>query len=213
GMKGGWFGVLGGAALLLSAGCHLLQMTPGGGTKPPERELIAGAPGKYSQRVAPYVFLADFELQRNAPLFRELANLRDQISRDLKLPAGNIPIYVYLFEDKARYERFMQAKYPELPTRRAFFVAQPRRLGGSEELMVFTYRGERREAWAWVHFMLLGQPQAKQVLLQYLHELRTNSRPGPLEPRLSAALLSPHEALDRHLAELDGTRRPATAQK
>ena len=267
-MKGGWFGVVGGAALLLTAGCHLLQMTPGGGSKPLEREVIAGAPGKYSQRVAPYVFLADFELQRNAP------------------------IYVYLFEDKARYEQFMKLKYPELPARRAFFVAQPRRLSGSEELMVFTYRGERlqqdlrhelthallhsvlkdvplwldeglaeyyevppansgvnfhhldqlcrpkqgqpkpnlsrleqfsevqqmnpgeyREAWAWVHFMLRGQPQGKQVLLQYLQELRSNSRPGPLEPRLAAALLSPHEALDRHLADLDNARRAATAQK
>jgi hypothetical protein len=290
-MKVGRFRVLGSLLLLQAAGCHLLQLTPGGGTKAPEREAVAGAPGKYSQRVAPYVFLADFELQRHTPLFRELGNLRDQIARDLKIPAGTTPIYVYLFEDKGRYERFMQAKYPDLPTRRAFFVAQPRRFGGTEELMVFTYRGERlqqdlrhelthallhsvlkdvplwldeglaeyyevppanqgvnfqhldqlcrpkqgqpkpnlarieqfndvqqmnpgeyREAWAWVHFMLRGQPQAKQVLLQYVQELRTNSRPGAMEPRLSAALLSPHEALDRHLAELDKKQRPATAQ-
>ena len=31
-----------------------------------------------------------------------------------------------------RYERFMKAKYPELPRRRAFFLAQPRRLGGTK---------------------------------------------------------------------------------
>src|SRR5438034_4869221 len=37
----------------------------------------------------------------------------------------------------------MRAKYPELPKRRAFFVAQPRSVGGAEDLMVYTYWGER----------------------------------------------------------------------
>lgn len=283
--------ILSGAMVVSLAGCHLLQLTPGG-NKPAEREPITGAPAKYSHRVAPYVFQADFEIPRHSPLFRELAAMREQICRDLKLPQSNAPIYVYLFEDRQRYESFMRSKYPELPKRRAFFVAQPRRLGGAEELMVFTWwgdnirrdlrhelthailhsvlkdvplwldeglaeyyempptnnginfehldqlcrpqqgqprpnlarleqlsevqhmlPGEYREAWAWVHLMLRGQGQARQILLQYLQDLRSNPRPGPMEPRLAQVFLSVNEALDRHLAQLDRQPRPAAAQQ
>src|SRR5947199_2066094 len=154
----------------------------------------------------------------------------------------------------------MVAKYPYLPKRRAFFVAEPRPIGG-EELMVYTFWGngerieqdlrhelthallhsvlkdvplwldegiaeffetppgndglnpehlrllrsenarpnlarlenltevkdmkpaEYREAWAWVHLMLRGRPEARNVMLQYLRELRTNPQPGPLRTR------------------------------
>src|SRR5262249_22145501 len=159
--------------------------------------------------------------------------------------------------DKERYERFMKSRYPDLPKRRAFFVAQPRAVGTAEDLIVYTYwhdriqvdlrhelthalfhsvlkdmplwldgglaeyfelppdwkgvnylhldlllRGEGgpfhpdlarleqlsqvqhmtpaeyREAWAWVHFMLFGNAEAKSVLLKYLQQLRTNPNPG-----------------------------------
>jgi hypothetical protein len=129
--------VASGLALVL-AGCHLLSTTPVA-PNPTEREPIPGTPGKYSYRLAPYVFLADFEIPRQLPLFRELGELREQVYRELKLPSANTPIYVYLFEEKDRYERFMRSKYPDLPKRRAFFVAQPRRFGAADELMVFTY--------------------------------------------------------------------------
>src|SRR5262249_51163110 len=67
----------------------------------------------------------------------------DQIHKELRLPSSNTLVQVYLFEDRDRYEKFMQAKYPDLPRRRAFFVAQPRPIGGSEDLLVYTYWGER----------------------------------------------------------------------
>src|SRR5437660_8393140 len=101
-----------------------------------------GKPGRYSFRIAPYVFLSDFELDQKLPLFRELAGLRDQVYKELQLPSSDRPVLVYLFEDKERYEQYMQARYPELPKRRAFFVAQPRTMGG-EDLLVFTYWGDR----------------------------------------------------------------------
>jgi hypothetical protein len=88
-------------------------------------------PGKYSIRVSQFVFLSDVEIRREQPIFK------------LRLPPANTEVFVYLFEDKDRYEKFMKAKHPELPPRRAFFVAQPRRLGGVEDLMVYTYMGER----------------------------------------------------------------------
>jgi hypothetical protein len=270
------------AALLLNAacGCNVLNLNPAGGDRA-AREPITGAPSKYSYRIAPYVFLADFDIPRNAPVFRELTGLRDQVTRELRLPAINNVVQVYLFEDREHYERFMQDRYPKLPKRRAFFVAQPRRLGGTEDLLVYTYWGDRiqqdlrhelthallhsvlkdvplwldeglaeffevpgaanglnlqhleqlrrigerrpklarleqlsevehmtpadyREAWAWVHLMLRSTPKARDVLIGYLQELRSNPQPGPLGPRLATAFLSLDEALDRHLAELAG---------
>ena len=38
---------------------------------------------------------------------------------------------------------FMVSKYPKLPSRRAFFVAQTRGVGRSEDLLIYTYWGER----------------------------------------------------------------------
>ena len=60
---------------------------------------------------------------------------------------------------------------------------------------------EYRESWAWVHLMLRSTPQAKQALLSYLQELRTNPDPGPLRPRLAPAFQSLDRSLQTHLAE------------
>jgi len=259
-------------------GCNVLNFNPGGGERAGKDTTVAGAPSKYSYRIAPYVFLADFDIPRNAPVFRELTGLRDQVTRELRLPAINNIVQVYLFEDRAHYESFMETKYPKLPKRRAFFVAQTRRLGGAEDLLVYTYWGERiqqdlrhelthallhsvlkdvplwldeglaeffevpnaynglnpqhleqlrrgeprpnlarleqlseveqmtpadyRESWAWVHLMLRSTPKARDVLVGYIQELRSNPTPGPLRPRLAAAFLSLDEELQRHLARV-----------
>jgi hypothetical protein len=100
-------------------------------------------PGRFSFRIAPYVFLSDFEIPRNQPLFIELAQLRDQVYKELLLPPSDAVVSVYLFESEQRYKRFMQARYPDLPQRRAFFVAQPRSIGGAEDLLVYTWWGNR----------------------------------------------------------------------
>src|SRR5581483_9492208 len=117
---------------LLSAGCQGFNFFSQANTRkdavtkdmsvPP----ALAKPGRYSVRVAPYVFLADFELKKDDEMFRELAGLRDQVYRELTLPTSDRPVFVYLFEDHERYERYMQTRYPELPRRRAFFIAQPR---------------------------------------------------------------------------------------
>ncbi len=277
-------------AVWLAVGCNLLRFN----TVPPakqEKEVAPAAPPavKTSFRVPPqFVFYADFEVNRNLPLFKDLANLRDQVCRDLQLPASSSVIQVHLFENRDRYEQFMQARHPDLPKRRAFFVAQPR-FGGTEDLLVYTYWGtgerigqdlrhelthallhsvlkdvpiwldeglaeyfevpagwkgvnyqhiaqlraeqgkafkpdldrleqltevhqmtpaEYREAWAWVHLMLHGVPEAKQALVGYLRELRTNARPGPLRPRLASAYPALEVTLLRHLAALDGPPPP-----
>lgn len=125
------------------AGCNLFPHASSTTNERSDKESSAGMPGKYSIRVSQFVFLSDVEIRRDQPLFKDLSNLREQVYRALRLPPANTEVFVYLFEDKDRYEKFMKAKHPELPPRRAFFVAQPRRLGGVEDLMVYTYMGER----------------------------------------------------------------------
>jgi hypothetical protein len=273
------------AAIL--AGCHLFPQLQNGPERS-DKDPLPGAPSKYQFRVAQFIFLSDFEIQRTLPIFQELAQLREQVYKELRLPASDREVLVYLFEDQERYERYMQAKHPDLPKRRAFFLAQPRRLGGTEDLLVFTYWGHRihqdlrhelthallhsvlkdvplwldeglaehfempptwnganahhvqhllqapgpynldrleqlqdvqqmtpgeyREAWAWVHLMLHSSPKAKQVLVAYLQELRTNPQPGAVRPRLETAFLSPDQALREHLSELDRSLKAAPAR-
>lgn len=238
-------------------------------------------PGKHSLRIAPYVFLSDFELQNDSALFQELAGLRDQVYKELQLPNSERPVLVYLFEDRDRYEQYMAYHYPKLPKRRAFFVAQPRGMG-SEDLLVFTYWGDRiqqdlrhelthallhsvlkgvplwldeglaeffelapekkgindlhlnqlrrstaepfapdlarlerleevqqmtpaeyREAWAWTHYFLRGNREAKKTLLAYMQQLKVTDKPGLLRPRLALAIASPEEDVLKHVNGLE----------
>jgi hypothetical protein len=141
-------GVVAAGVLLLPAGCNALKMTLlGGADKSPratDKEPAAVAPpSKFSARVSQFVFLSDFELKKDLPLFQELSDLREQVYQELQLPPANTVVQVFVFENRDRYERFMQSKYPDLPKRRAFFVAQPRSVGGPEDLFVYTYWGDR----------------------------------------------------------------------
>ncbi len=149
-----WMLSLGGLALpilLLSTGCSTLNFLRSR-EKPieekvdqplsPRRADTSSLPGQYSFRIAPYVFLSDFEIRKDQPLFQELAQLRDQVYKELLLPAGTAVVQVYLFENKETYTAYMNLKHKDLPPRRAFFIAQPRGLNG-EDLIVYTYWSDR----------------------------------------------------------------------
>ncbi len=142
---------LGVAVLVWTTGCHSFSLNLLSRDKPEtkaEREAAAAQPpppGKYTFRIAPYVFLCDFDVNRDQPLFQDLANLRTQVSRELQLPVGATTVQVYLFENQDRYKAYMQAHYKDLPSRRAFFVAQPRSIGGVEDLLVYTWWNQRIE--------------------------------------------------------------------
>ncbi len=57
---------------------------------------------------------------------------------------------------------------------------------------------EYRAAWAWVHFMLHGPPEARIVLIQYLRDIRDNVPPGQLSERLAAAIPDLDRAFLKH---------------
>ncbi|HVL12547.1 MAG TPA: hypothetical protein VM529_08280 [Gemmata sp.] len=65
---------------------------------------------------------------------------------------------------------------------------------------------EYREAWAWVHFMLRGNPGGQKVLHDHLQALRTSANPGPLLAKLRDAYPDPDQALLEHLARIEFPR-------
>jgi hypothetical protein len=272
-------------ALVLASGCHAFRIAEPAVSDKSEKEPVAATPNKRSFRRGQFVFRTDFDLKQDLPLFYELEDLHEQIGKELQLPKTSALVQVYLFEDREHYDHFMHEKYPDLPKRPAFFVAQPHVGGGAEDLLVYTFWGDRlrqdlrhelthallhsvlkdvplwldeglaeyfemppeqhgnnprhvaqllhgpdgpitpdlahleklslvqqmspaeyREAWAWVHLMLHGKPEAKTVLVQYLQQLRTNPSPGSLQPRLAQVHPDLEEALGSHLAALDGAK-------
>src|SRR5262245_2343603 len=129
-------------ALIGLSGCE--SLFKGRGDEPPGATIAPPAlPGKAgAHRVSQFVFYSDVPLKPSAPLFDELSKLRDQIFTDLRLPPSDTIVQVYLFDDQDKYERYMRFRYPELPKRRAFFVAHPGTPGGPRELFVFTFWGD-----------------------------------------------------------------------
>src|SRR5262245_44017339 len=76
-----------GIVCLACAGCQGFNFFgPGHGKQQEDRTAaIPAKPNRYSLRIAPYVFLSDYELKSDQPLFRELAGLRDQVCKELSL--------------------------------------------------------------------------------------------------------------------------------
>lgn len=58
-------------------------------------------------------------------------------------------------------------------------------------------RDEYRDAWAWVHFMLHGPPEAREELVRYLQDLQSHADVGRLSDRLRRRLPD----LNRRIAE------------
>ncbi len=194
------------ACLALCWGCQsFLPTTVADKSRKPDKldKEAAALPTKYQARVGQYVFSSEVEIKRDLPLFRELETLRDQVHKDLKLPASHALVQIYIFDNRDRYERHMQRNYPELPKRRAFFVAQPRP-GATEELLVYSYWGDRVEEdlrHELTHALLHGvlkdvplwldeglaeyyevPPDCRGVNFQHLDQIRRGT--GPAKPDL-----------------------------
>ena len=61
------------------------------------------------------------------------------------------------------------------------------------------------ESWAWVHFLLHQDAAGRQVLLNYVAELRAATIPGKLLPTLEKALPNYYPAMLSHVAQLYAT--------
>lgn len=56
-----------------------------------------------------------------------------------------------------------------------------------------------RDSFAWVHFLLHGPPEAKQVLDEYFADIRDGKAPGLLSERLRAKILNAEARVVQHL--------------
>lgn len=64
-------------------------------------------------------------------------------------------------------------------------------------------RVDYQEAWAWVHFMLNGTPETRDTLLEYLAELRTNTKPEELSARLPRDIPGVDQRFVNYVASLN----------
>ena len=244
----------------------------------------AGLPRKHSVRAEQLLVQSDVKLPKGHPLLADLEALRHDISQTLDLPVQEQQVVVYLFGDEKRYGQYLQATYPNLPPRRAYFV------GTSHELAVYTFWGEKiqedlrheythgvlhaclkdvplwldeglaeffevvepprgyntdyatrltgalaegwrpdidrlerlesvaqmqkadyLESWAWVHFMMNESEDTRHVLLDYLHALRDNPRPGQLSDRLRSSVPQFDERFVAYAATLGQLHTTASA--
>jgi hypothetical protein len=139
-------------------------------------------PNKHSVRQEAVFVQADFPLPESSALLSELRELSKKLHSELKLLPCKSLIHVYLFENEERYYRFMSARYPLLPRRRAFFIAESRRVG-EDERMILTYRSERLRGdlrheltHAWLHSGLKNVPLWLDEGLAVYYELLSNPR-------------------------------------
>lgn len=99
------------------AGCSTLSLAPS-----------AGLPGRFSAQRHHLLLRSDFPLPQHHRMLDELIMLRGDMVSRLGIPSSDEPIHLYLFESGERFERFMRARHPEFPDRRAFFVESDSRL-------------------------------------------------------------------------------------
>lgn len=100
------------------------------------RTLIA-PPDRHSVRSERLLVQSNFQLPKDHALITDLIRLRGQVSQLLELPEQQKEVVVYLFSGEQEYTQYLDATYPGLPKRRAYFVGTPR------ELAVYTFWGQR----------------------------------------------------------------------
>jgi hypothetical protein len=122
-----WMLVLVTVQLLIASGCRGLPqpMSMPSPMKVPES---AKLPDAFTTPVGQLVFHSDFPLPADHRLVRELTLERDDVIKTLSLTPSNESIDVYLFRDAERYQLFLKRNFPNVPSRRAFFLETDTRL-------------------------------------------------------------------------------------
>jgi hypothetical protein len=123
------------AGLILLAGvAGCATMGNKGGGKP----LV---PTAFQVRTGPFIICTNDKLEPDAPVVRQLQALDTQVQETLgvKVEAGEHPVEVYILDDRKAFEHFLTFYYPDLPHRRAFFLAN------GNQRVVYTFFGDRLE--------------------------------------------------------------------
>jgi hypothetical protein len=98
-------------------------------------------PTRYQTRTGPFIVSTNFAIASDAPAIRSLQALERDVEATLgvRVRADEPPIEVKILSDRQAFMHFLRFYYPELPPRRAFFLAE-----GSRRV-VYTYLGARLE--------------------------------------------------------------------
>jgi hypothetical protein len=59
------------------------------------------------------------------------------------------------------------------------------------------------ESWAWAHFLIESRPEHREILCDYLADLRRFGNPSPLSVRLTSLLPDPNAALIEHVRRME----------
>ena len=121
--------LLGLGCWIASAGCASLGIDRG-------KTLV---PTGFQTRTGPFLICTNKRLDPGAPVVRELNALEQQVGDTLgiKVDPTENPVEIYLLDDRQAFDHFLQFHYPNLPKRRAFFLAH----GGQR--VVYTFLGDR----------------------------------------------------------------------
>jgi hypothetical protein len=98
-------------------------------------------PTRYQTRTGPFAVFTNFPMPADAPAIRSLHALEADIgsSLGLRVVSEEPTVEVYILNDRQSFMHFLKFYYPELPPRRAFFLAQ------GTQRVVFTFLGDRLE--------------------------------------------------------------------
>ncbi len=98
-------------------------------------------PTRYKIRTGQFLLLSNFPMTDDSPAVRCLHDLERDLGQHMgfRPPVADDPVEIYVLDDREAFEHFLRFYFPELPPRRAFFLAQ-----GSERV-VYTYSSPRLE--------------------------------------------------------------------
>lgn len=98
-------------------------------------------PTRYQVRTGPFLIYSNTPITSDWPAIRCLHALETDLTTHLNYHArpGEEPVEIYVLSNRNAYLHFLRFYYPELPRRRAFFLAQ------GERRVVYTYMSDRLE--------------------------------------------------------------------
>jgi hypothetical protein len=98
-------------------------------------------PTRYQVRTGPFLVYSNTPVAATSPAIRCLQALETDLTTRLayRPRPEEEPVEIYVLQNRNAYHHFLQFYYPELPTRRAFFLSQ------GDRRVVYTYMSDRLE--------------------------------------------------------------------
>lgn len=103
------------------------------------RAAVGLLPTRAQTPVGPFLVLTHDQAPPDAPWLKALQDLPEQVraATGIAVPPGSPPILVYVLQDRRAFEHFLKYHHPELPTRRAFFLAE------GDRRMIYAFDGDQ----------------------------------------------------------------------